>query len=181
MSNAAAMDELRANSGKAGNTKLKIGLHESSWVFRSTLKTAEIDSSLARVQLWKRSINDIKARPLGYGFGNAGHIAAQVYGRKYDSKDIANHSTDGWFIKIATESGIPGLISALALLFVSTFAIFKNRAATLKGTYLFICGVFILVNIQNIGSNVLDYFCFAPVYWIVLFLITVKINPANNE
>lgn len=158
-----------------------INLNKSTWIYKSTVKTAEMDSSMSRVKLWKESWIDFKARPLGYGFGNSGHVATQYFGKNSTVNTAAVSATDGWFIKLATETGILGLISYLFLCCVIGYTLIKNKSKMAKTQWLFFACFFILVNIQNIGSNVLDYFCFAPFFWMMICLYSLQLKFSQNE
>jgi hypothetical protein len=172
-------NDVQINKGVAVGGK--INMDKSGWMYNSTVKTAGMDSSVSRVKLWKKSFADFKARPFGYGFGNSGHIATQYFGKNSTTTNAAVSATDGWFIKLATETGILGLITYLLLCITIGIALIKKKGDLLKVNWLFFACFFILVNIQNVGSNVLDYFCFAPLFWIMICLFSLQLNFSENE
>lgn len=171
------VEQVNGVSNKGG----EVNLNRSSWMYNSTINTAKMDSSVSRVKLWKISFEDFKARPLGYGFGNSGHIATQYFGKNNLKSKAAIHATDGWFIKLATETGVIGLLAYLTLCIAICYALIKNKAKMVKNIWLFFACFFILVNIQNVGSNVLDYFCFAPLFWIMISLFSLQLKFKENE
>lgn len=137
-----------------------------TWLFSSTADTLGMQKGVTRVMLWKLTWHDFLQRPYGYGLGHAGAMAV----RFIKGTDIpgAVYSTDGWFLKIACETGIPGLISYLVLAAYFTIYLFRN-AIRLKNTLLgFTLALFILINAQCVVANVLDFYPLISIFWLIL-------------
>jgi O-antigen ligase len=98
------------------------------------------------------------------GIGKAGHVAARFLNENTSNASV--YSTDGWFLKTLIETGIWGLLSYL--IFACTFFILliKNIVRDRKNRILvFLLTVFIAINLQNMVSNVLDFYLFSYLYW----------------
>jgi O-antigen ligase len=138
-----------------------LSLSNFSWVFTSAAETIGLEENVSRVELWKRTFEDLKEKPFGYGIGKSGWIAYRFL-KGTDTKS-AYLATDGWYLKIANETGIFGLISFLVL-----FAYFLFRmlaGSTTDQTRLFLLLMFLAVLMVNLVSNVLDYFLFNSLFW----------------
>lgn len=143
----------------------------------SSLDTFGMKRGLTRIELWTEAYNDFIRNPMGYGLGKAGHIAARFYGK--NSHDAATFSTDGWYLKIANETGVWGLASYLTLAiayFVQSIKVFKK---SLTNFNIFIFVVFVITVVQNLVSNVLDFYSFSFLYWLLIglsqnFFISLK-------
>ena len=84
------------------------------FIASSTAETIMIKKGLSRVDLWLGAFNDFINNPMGYGLGKAGHVAVRFFGKL--SNEAATYSTDGWYLKLANETGIWGLFSYFTLL-----------------------------------------------------------------
>lgn len=132
----------------------------------SSLDTFGMKRGLTRVELWTAAYNDFVKNPMGYGLGKAGHIAARFFG-KY-SHNAATFSTDGWYLKLANETGVWGLASFFTLAityFIQSVNIFR-RSMTNMNIFIFV--MFIIVMVQNIVSNVLDFYSFSCLFWLLV-------------
>lgn len=132
----------------------------------STKDTVMVKSGLSRVELWKAAYQDFLNKPMGYGLGKAGHVAARFYGKF--SHEAAVSSTDGWYLKIANETGVWGLLSycTLVIVFIAQSIRYLKKNFNTFYTYFFI--VFLMVGIQNIVSNVNDFYSFSCLYWLFI-------------
>jgi len=135
------------------------------WLFSSTVDTLSFGEGITRVELWRHSIHDFIQKPFGYGLGHAGVTAIRFL--KGTNITAAVYTSDGWFLKIACETGIPGLISYFAV-----FAIFffkglhsvKNKFSI----FTFIFAVFLMINAQCIVANTLDFYPYMTLYWLLI-------------
>lgn len=149
------------------------------WMFTSTVQTVKMDEDDRRVRINKSSIELIKKRPYGMGLGKAGHVAARFSKSKdhvQDGENLSIASTDGWFVKIACETGLWGLFSYLlfsSILFVSSIKYFRKHEF---GFFGFLFTVFIVVNFQNLVSNVLDFYLFSYLYWLLIGYMVLHIK-----
>lgn len=145
------------------STLYSVGLNLSnfSWVFTSTAETIGLEENVTRVDLWKSNYNDLKEKPFGYGIGKSGWIA---YRFLKDSKmKSAYLATDGWYLKIANETGVFGLISFLVLFAYLVFRMLVYGSRDKILLYLFL--ILLIVLMVNLVSNVLDYFLFNSLFW----------------
>jgi hypothetical protein len=139
-----------------------LSLSNFSWVFTSTAETIGLEENITRVELWKRTYNDLKEKPFGYGIGKSGWIA---YRFLKDSKiKSAYLATDGWYLKIANETGLFGLISFLILFAYLVFRMLADGA----GDKIFLLLFLLIVLLVNLVSNVLDYFLFNSLFWFLM-------------
>lgn len=142
------------------------------WIFKSTSQTVTMGQTLetgehiSRVELWKQSWADLWERPWGYGLGRAGATAVRFL--KDTPETAAIYTTDGWYLKTACETGIFGLLSYLVL--ASTFLIRGLKLFLTNYNYIFtfIIGMFLMVNIQNLASNVLDFSPYISLFWLLI-------------
>ena len=146
-----------------------------SWIFQSTSETFKLEEKVSRVQLWKQTFRDLTERPFGYGIGKSGWIAYRFL-KDNKNEESAYMATDGWYLKLANETGLIGLISFI-FLFVLIFYRFQKHLKTSEDIF-FIYTLFIAVVIINIVSNVLDYFLFNLLFW---FLIGIVENYNTRE
>lgn len=121
-----------------------------------------------RVDLWIGAFNDFIAKPMGYGLGKAGHVAVRFF--SIYSKDVATYSTDGWYLKLANETGIWGLLSYATISIIFIVNSIKHIKTNKHTFYTFIFIFFIIVAIQNIVSNTLDFYSFSCLYWLLIGL-----------
>lgn len=114
-----------------------------------------------RAKFWALSLRSFKKNPCGYGLGKAGHVANKYKSILKDSKNASIYSTDGWYLKLINETGVWGGITYFVL-FISIAAMCYKNYKRLKNNVIFLycLVVFIIVAIQNIVSNVLDFYSF---------------------
>jgi len=134
------------------------------WIFQSTSDTVGLKEGVTRVDLWMNAFGNFNENPFGMGLGNAGHVAARFYDSNASNADV--YSTDGWFLKTLLETGIWGLFSYL--LFAGAFLIVISRQLKhhkQRPVLVFIVALFLAINLQNIVSNVLDFYLFSYLFW----------------
>jgi hypothetical protein len=154
-----------------------------AWLFSSAADTLEFGAGITRVELWKRSIHDFMTHPWGYGLGHAGVVAIRFL--KGTDTPAAVYTSDGWFLKILCETGIPGLASYLFLCGVFFFKgirfIFKDKSSF----FTLVFAVFLMINAQCIVGNTLDFYPYVAVYWLLLgFAVNFmsgKIEPKHQK
>ena len=137
------------------------------WIFSSTIDTMMVKHGVTRVELFFRTIHDLQTNPLGYGFGKAGIIATRFFTE--ETPGISFYSTDCWYLKIACETGLIGIISYLILIGSHGWNMLaylrENRKETLL---LFLFLFFILFNTENIVHNLPDFYLLANFYWLTV-------------
>jgi len=135
---------------------------------------------ITRVELWRRSIHDFFQRPYGYGLGHAGATAVRFL--KGTSTPAAVYATDGWFLKLACETGIPGLLSYLALAFYYLVLVAKNLSKHKYSLYSFVVVLFIMINAQGIVANIYDFYPTISIVWLLLgYSINIVEQKQANE
>lgn len=149
------------------------------WIMTSTSETVGLKKGVTRVDLWSDAISSFKHRPLGQGLGKAGHVAARFFDE--NSKEASVASTDGWFLKLANETGLWGLLTyftlSITLFVVSVKHLLKNG----YGFYSFLFTVFIIVNIQNLVSNILDFYMFSYFYWLLIGIMVYHLKTSRTH
>lgn len=126
--------------------------------------TSQFDSAISdRSASWFNAVHNSPNIFLGSGLGTAGHKALE-YAKYY--------VRDGNYFKILVEVGIIGL-----LLFIGTFIMtFTKYLKVKKSDILNICIISVFL-FQAIGSNVLTFQTFLPVFW----YFTGRIWNKNNK
>ncbi|MFC2101093.1 O-antigen ligase family protein [Bacteroidota bacterium] len=145
----------------------------------STIDLLMLKEDQTRVFFWTEALNEYKRNPMGYGLGKAGHIGERFFEK--GSLEASTYSTDGWYLKLANETGVWGLISYffLALVFlIQAFNYWKRNKRTFF-TFLFL--VFILVGIHNLVSNVIDYYTYSSLYWLIIGFTQNCIHNKKDE
>lgn len=152
----------------------------SMWIFDSTADTVGLKKGTTRVDLWINAFQNFKDHPLGMGLGKAGHVAARFFDE--NSSGVSIYSTDGWFLKTLNETGIWGLFSylvfAASFFFLMIKQIIHRRQ---KKLLLLLLTLFITINIQNMVSNVLDFYLFSFLYWGIIGLSANLVFNNNSE
>jgi hypothetical protein len=138
----------------------------NSYIFEGKKKVDEPKNTRSR--FWAESIKDFVEKPEGYGLGKAGHIAARFFPK--ESNEAAVYSTDGWYLKLANETGIWGVISYLVLAIFHLVYCIKYWLVDRYSIHTYLFVMFIVIGIQNIVSNVLDFYSFAYFYWLIIGL-----------
>jgi len=159
----------------------------TKWILTSTIDTISMQEGNTRGDLNKDSFNDVFNNPFGRGIGKAGHVAERFSKEEKslsenNTNKLSTSSTDGWFLKLANETGLLGL--ALYLIF-TTLIVVKFVKDSLKkefGIEHFLFTILIIVNIQNLVSNVLDFYLFSNLYWFLIgsLVYTLKFKKENG-
>ena len=181
--NVFSRSQYTSDTTSAGNNKNSTGKYSSgllsTWIVQSSIETVSMKYGVSRVELWKLSFESFKARPWGYGLGKAG--ASAVRFMKSSNAEVAVATSDGWYLKIANETGIWGIVSFGALVCfycMRTIGFIRNH----KGTFVsFVFAIFIMVLIQNIVSNVLDFYPFICLFWLLIGISENYMNKATPE
>ena len=123
---------------------------------------------------------------LGDGLGKSGHVAARfsdpLQGQNAAvSSKVSIASTDGWYLKLANETGIWGLFSYFILSGTLFIVSIKYMIKNSFGLYSFLFTLFVIVNIENITSNVLDFYLFSYLYWFLLGVMIFYLKLKNQE
>ncbi len=144
--------------------------------------TTEANQTIStRAKYWTISIEDFKNRPMGYGLGKAGHIGNRFYNSPKFKNEASIYSTDGWYLKLANETGIWGLLSYLLIFIAHSYFFFKKSELLKNEIILFSFVIFIMVAIQNFMSNVLDFYSFSCLYWLTIALVYNIEKKLRNE
>lgn len=141
-------------------------LYPLKWVFSSAADTLGMSKGVTRVELWKHSMNDFYLHPIGYGLGHSGAVAVRYL--KNANIPAALYTTDGWYLKLACETGIFGLLTYVLL---SAFLFVKGIKFVIKNSmtyFSFAFVAFFMVNTQNVVENVLDFYPYIFVYWMII-------------
>ena len=139
-----------------------------TWIIKSSSDTINLERGVTRVDLWIRAFADYKERPFGFGLGKAGHVATRFFGKHSTLASVS--STDGWFLKVAGETGLWGLVSYFTLaitFFTRSIKFIKTNTYTF---FHFLFVLFIVVNIQSLVSNVIDFYLLSYLFWLSLGL-----------
>ncbi|MFA7273241.1 MAG: O-antigen ligase family protein [Crocinitomicaceae bacterium] len=154
----------------------------AKWVFQSSVETAEMNDELTRVKLWKKT-EKLSYTPFGLGLGKSGHVAHRFFTEdsdEFSKGEVALGTTDGWYKKLAFETGYLALIFYIGLIlsFLGSFWWYyrKNGWDVLTFVAVFI----IAVNVQNLVSNVNDFYLVAYLYWLVLGIFVLKLKQTRN-
>jgi len=140
------------------------GVDIINWTVKSTFETVSMEGNLSRVRLWDLSMKDFLNNPWGNGLGKAGHVAHRYLSQSDTGASI--YSTDGWYLKLANETGIPGIVLFIVFIYgyINSFLRIKPHSAFQKFCFI----IFVFVMLQNIVSNVLDFNYFAPLFWLII-------------
>lgn len=165
----------------AGENQVKLQGKDNQKIFKhetaNTSTLTENNGAATRVNLWQATIHDFKEQPWGYGLGKTGAVAHR---HLMDNPEVkaSLYSTDGWYLKMACENGVFGLLSYLALAGILLGILIKKIKQRKDEIYLLTLGLFIIVNIQSIFSNTLDFHPQIAMYW---FVIGLAINKSQKE
>jgi hypothetical protein len=149
-----------------------------SWIIKSSKETVEMKEGVTRVDLWQKSNKNIYKYPFGLGLGKAGHVAARFHTK--DNSRVSTCSTDGWYLKLLLETGYIALAFYIAislLVFWQWWRYFRKFGFDIL-TFIFVLGC--AVNIQNIVSNVLDFYMFSYLYWFIFGIFILKLKRVSN-
>lgn len=133
------------------------------WLFSSSSETVLLKKGVSRVELWKKSYQSYKRRPIwGYGIGATGAGAIKFF--KGDDINAVIYTTDGWYIKLLNEIGIIG-----SGIFLLLFYYIIDKAYFLTSDkYIYEGAVFLFVIIVGFFNNVLDFFMLNTLVYFLL-------------
>lgn len=135
------------------------------FIMKSSVNTMEMGDHIKRVDFWTTSVTDFKSHPMGFGLGKSGHVANRLF--KDTDVPAAIYANDGWYLKLLLETGIPGFLFFVLLMF---FII--NSVLQIQNSYdkaFFLC-LLLIIGFQSIVSNVPD-FTFASFFlWLLIGL-----------
>ncbi len=148
------------------------------WIISSSADTIGLKAGVSRVELWRKSFESILKQPFGLGLGKAGHTASRFYSET--DKTASVNSTDGWYLKLMLETGFFGL-----LFYVSICVIFVRKVIQYIRTHeadviLFIFVFVGVVNVINLVSNVLDFFIFSHLFWLIMGIFVLKLKETKH-
>jgi hypothetical protein len=141
------------------------------WLLSSTAETLSLKEGVTRVDLWINAFENFKDHPFGYGIGKSGHVAARFFAQDSTQADV--FSTDGWFLKLANETGIAGLLTYFVLAFSLLIGFIKAKFYK-HDDLIMLFTFFIMFNVQNLVSNVFDFYLFAFLYWMLMGITVFK-------
>ena len=137
-----------------------------AWLFSSAGDTLAFGEGITRVELWKRSIHDLMKQPWGYGLGHAGVTAIRFL--KGTNIPTAIYTSDGWFLKIACETGFLGLISYLIICITFFIKGLKIIIENKFSIFTFFFTIFLAINAQSVVGNTLDFYPLITIYWLLI-------------
>ncbi len=138
----------------------------SAFIAESSVETMMLTKGYSRVDLWIASFEDFIEKPMGYGLGKAGHVAVRFFGKL--SKEAAVSSTDGWYLKLANETGLWGLLTYFTLIITFFIQSIKYLRKIKHSFFNFLFVIFLMVGVQNIVSNVNDFYSFSCLFWLII-------------
>lgn len=147
------------------------------WICYSAADTMNMEKDVTRVNRWLVTYHDFLDQPYGYGFGKTGAVAFRYYLNHPEVK-AAVYSTDGWYLKMACENGLAGLLSYLVLAGSYFFMMIKKVFKSDDSLLLVPFAIFMMVNIQAVVSNTLDFYPYTLLYWL---LIGFSVNSIRNR
>ena len=152
------------------------------WVFTSSVETAEMNDEQTRVKLWNKT-KGLKFEPFGLGLGTAGHVATRFYSEhseEFETGKVALGTTDGWYRKLTFETGYIALIFyiSICLTFLVTWAIYFRKYGF--DILTFITLFLVAINVQNLVSNVNDFYLVSYLYWFVLGIFVLQLKQRRN-
>jgi O-antigen ligase len=149
-----------------GLRAVNLSPEKASWIFKSTAGTMKMEKDQTRVKLWDSSYSTLERHPFGLGLGKSGWIANRFV--KESDEETAFSATDGWYLKTASEIGIPGLILFLIFFIYSGLRILMKINIRRPEISFFVLILVAQVLLLNIVSNSLDYFIFNSFFWMCI-------------
>lgn len=149
-----------------GLRAVNLSPEKASWIFKSTAGTMKMEKDQTRVKLWDSTYSTLERHPLGLGLGKSGWIAHRFV--KESDDETAFSATDGWYLKTASEIGIPGLVLFLIFFIYSGTRILMKINIRKPEISFFVLILVAQVSLLNIVSNSLDYFIFNSFFWMCI-------------
>ena len=119
--------------------------------------------------MWLEVLSSVPTHPFGFGLGKVGHAAARS---ESGSDGQAPSITDGWYLKVLAEGGVPLLILGFALQFAVGQQMGRRWHAhsdrTLRQVFAVALAAFVAGSTQAVFSNLWDLFFAAHLLWIVV-------------
>jgi O-antigen ligase len=164
-----------------GLRSVNLNLDKASWIFKSTAGTIKMEKNQTRVKLWDSTYSMLERHPFGMGLGKSGWVANRFV--KDSDEETAFSATDGWYLKTASEVGIPGLILFLIFFIYLGITLLKTSNFANPGISFFILILLAQISLLNIVSNSLDYFIFNSFFWmcIAMSISTRKYFKGNEK
>jgi hypothetical protein len=148
------------------------------WIVESSKETISLEKGNTRVDLWYEVASTLKHNPMGLGLGKAGHAAVQNF--PPGTPDVSFASTDGWYFKLMIETGVIALILYLIMALFFFVAMMRYVRRNSFDFVSFILTLFITIGFVNIVSNVLDFYLFSYLYWLILGAFALRLKQENK-
>lgn len=148
------------------------------WILKSSSETMSLEKGNTRVDLWYEVINTVQHNPMGLGLGKAGHAAVQNF--PPGTPGVSFASTDGWYFKLMLETGVLSLALYLVMALFFFIAIIKYIRRNSFDFVSFIFIMFVTVGLVNLVSNVLDFYLFSYLYWLILGAFALRLKQENR-
>jgi len=118
----------------------------------------------------KATLNELL---FGHGFGKGGHIAYRFL-QNDSSSNIFQKSTDCYYLKVLIETGLIGLLVFFIVWSWIFFWMTKYALKTLLPLNILSTSTLLFVLLQNLVSNTMDFYFFAPLFWASLGSFKMK-------
>lgn len=148
------------------------------WILESSEETMSLEKGNTRVDLWYEVMNTVKHNPMGLGLGKAGHAAVQNF--PPGTPGVSFASTDGWYFKLMLETGVFSLALYLTMALFFFIAMIKYIRRNSFDFVSFIFILFVTVGLVNLVSNVLDFYLFSYLYWLILGAFALRLKQENR-
>ena len=149
-----------------GLRSVNLSYDKASWIFKSTAGTMKMEKDQTRVKLWDSTYSMLERHPLGLGLGKSGWVANRFV--KESDEETAFSATDGWYLKTASEIGIPGLVLFMIFFIYVGILLLKNSNFKQPGISFFVLIILGQVSLLNLVSNSLDYLIFNSFFWMCI-------------
>lgn len=139
-------------------------------IFSRTIEKTVSEGNWQRQAQFDGVLNNLVERPLGNGLGMAGHVGA---GLSFNgiTEDGYPHITDGWYLKLLAEGGIPLFVAFIAYLIIAIIAIAKAvslaQGPQLKAFLSAMLGIQIGLIAQAAASNIWDLYYLSQISWLL--------------
>ncbi|MGI6375278.1 MAG: O-antigen ligase family protein [Anaerolineae bacterium] len=127
--------------------------------------------------------SDLVIYPFGHGVGMVGRVAA----RRGDNVRLGTPSvSDGWYAKIAAETGVVGLLAYGFLIAIILAYLVRLLSTPLLGDDLRVCvlgilGIVVGMLAFGVGSNAWDIEPIAPMFWSWFGLVSARAELPRSE
>jgi O-antigen ligase len=146
----------------------RFGLPEVDVILDTWTKTVS-EGNVQRESSWQETVTAVRSQPLGFGLGTVGHV-----GERFREQSTLNppEITDGWYLKMLAEGGVPLFFAFIVFQGVAIVSIaLRLRAPESAASVPFLSGVVaVLVGtlVQAVASNTWDLFFVAQVLWLLV-------------